>query len=148
MNVYRTPFVAPTVRGPRWIRRRALRVCLRIAALAPLVLFIAAHELDDVWLEIAVIPLLPAMSMALLREFLRWAVTTVLRATLPRKHRPLAAPPERKEWRNPYAPDPNVRPRPWDGRAPGSRFGAGIDWRVSTLELLADELERDRTNRR
>ncbi len=51
--------------------------------------------------------------------------------------------PIKPKWRNPYAPDPTVRPRPWNGRTPEVRFAdqriGGPTW---WLLRLAEELER------
>ena len=111
MNAYRAPCFPAPARGPRWIRRRALRVGLRVASLIPLAVFVAAHELDVRWLELVVVALLPTAAL-LPREHLRVVVAALLRLVVRRRR---AAPSERD------APPPlwlrykDDRPRRWDG---------------------------------
>lgn len=46
--------------------------------------------------------------------------------------------PAKPKWKNPYAPDPTVRPLPWDGTTPEKRFGGFVgfvpSWLLAWLE--------------
>lgn len=91
MNPYRSLSEAP--RGPRWIRRRALRSTVRVLAFLPTLVLVAAILADATWAAFLLAPLAPSALVALVPALLRFATTSALSLFVKRKPRkPITTP--------------------------------------------------------